>query len=57
MVNNKHFQDGITLVETLVALAILGAVTSSIVVLIAQNTRFEADARCLLYTSPSPRDS
>ena len=45
MAKNKHHQAGVTLVETLVALAILGAVTSSILVLIAQNTRFEADAR------------
>lgn len=44
-------QKGITLVETLVALAVMGLVTSSILALIAQNTRFTAAARDRTYAS------
>ena len=35
-------QHGITLVETLVALAVMGLVTVAILILIGQNTRFTA---------------
>ena len=38
-------QRGVTLVETLVALAIMGLVTTSILILIGQNTRFAASAQ------------
>jgi len=44
-------QRGITLVETLVALAIMGLVTTSILVLIGQNTRFTASAQDRTYAS------
>lgn len=44
-------QRGITLVETLVALAIMGLVTTSILVLIGQNTRFTASAQDRAYAS------
>ena len=40
----RKTQRGVTLVETLVALAIMGLVTTSILVLIGQNTRFTANA-------------
>ena len=38
-------QVGITLVETLVALAVMGLTASAILVLIGQNTRFATEAR------------
>lgn len=38
-------QRGVTLVETLVALAVMGFVVSSLLVLIGQNTRFSAAMR------------
>lgn len=44
-------QSGVTLVETLVALAIMGLVTASILVLIGQNTRFTASAQDRTYAS------
>ncbi len=44
-------QRGVTLVETLVALAIMGLVTTSILVLIGQNTRFTASAQDRTYAS------
>ncbi len=44
-------QRGITLVETLVALAIMGLVTASILVLVGQNTRFTASAQDRTYAS------
>ncbi|MEX0645898.1 MAG: type II secretion system minor pseudopilin GspI [Parvularculaceae bacterium] len=37
-------QQGLTLVETLIALAILGAVAAAVLALISQNTRFSAAA-------------
>lgn len=46
----KH-QRGITLVETLVALAIMGLTTSAILVLVGQNTRFAAQANERVYAS------
>ncbi len=42
---------GVTLVETLVALAIMGLVTVSILVLVGQNTRFIASAQDRTYAS------
>ena len=44
-------QRGVTLVETLVALAIMGLVTSSLLVLVGQNTRFLTSARDRTYAS------
>lgn len=44
-------QGGITLVETLVALAIMGLTTSAILVLVGQNTRFAAQANERVYAS------
>lgn len=44
-------QRGVTLVETLVALAIMGLVTTSILVLIGQNTRFTASAQDRTYAA------
>lgn len=44
-------QKGVTLVETLVALAVMGLVTGSILALVAQNTRFAAAARDRTYAS------
>ncbi|MEO1137408.1 MAG: type II secretion system minor pseudopilin GspI [Pseudomonadota bacterium] len=38
-------QRGVTLVETLVALAVMGFVVSSLLVMISQNTRFSAAMR------------
>ena len=38
-------QKGVTLVETLVALAVMGLVAGSVLALVAQNTRFAAAAR------------
>lgn len=43
MSNENERQKGLTLVEVLIALAILSLVASSIVALIGQNTRFIAD--------------
>ena len=48
-INNS--QRGITLVETLVALAIMGLVTTSILVLVGQNTRFTASAQDRTYAA------
>lgn len=47
----RKAQRGVTLVETLVALAIMGLVTTSILVLIGQNTRFTANAFDRTYAS------
>lgn len=47
----KTRERGITLVETLVALAIMGLVTVAILVLVGQNTRFAASARDRTYAS------
>lgn len=44
-------QRGVTLIETLVALAIMGLVTTSVLVLIGQNTRFMAAAQDRTYAS------
>lgn len=44
-------QKGITLVETLVALAVMGLVTGSVLALVAQNTRYAAAARDRTYAS------
>ena len=44
-------QNGVTLVETLVALAVMGLVTGSVLALIAQNTRFAAAARDRTYAA------
>lgn len=44
-------QKGVTLVETLVALAVMGLVTGSVLALIAQNTRFAAAARDRTYAA------
>ena len=44
-------QHGITLVETLVALAVMGLVTVAILILIGQNTRFTADSFDRTYAS------
>ena len=44
-------QRGITLIETLVALAIMGLTTAAILVLIGQSTRFAAQARERTYAS------
>ncbi|MBT8473718.1 MAG: type II secretion system minor pseudopilin GspI [Marinicaulis sp.] len=41
----RNRQEGITLVETLVALAVMGLTATAILVLIGQNTRFATDAR------------
>lgn len=48
---NARRQKGVTLVETLVALAIMGLTTSAILVLIGQNTRFAAQANERAYAS------
>ncbi|MEO1242370.1 MAG: type II secretion system minor pseudopilin GspI [Pseudomonadota bacterium] len=48
---NARRQRGVTLVETLVALAIMGLTTSAILVLISQNTRFAAQANERAYAS------
>ncbi len=40
----SNSQRGLTLVETLVALAILGAVAAAVLALISQNARFSAEA-------------
>ena len=42
---------GVTLVETLVALAIMGLVTTSILVLVGQNTRFTVAAEDRAYAA------
>lgn len=44
-------QKGVTLVETLVALAVLGLVAGSVLILVGQNTRFAAAARDRTYAS------
>ena len=44
-------QRGITLVETLIALAIMGLVTTTILVLVGQSTRFTAAAQDRAYAS------
>ena len=44
-------QKGVTLVETLVALAVLGLVAGSVLILIGQNTRYAAAARDRTYAS------
>ncbi len=44
-------QRGITLVETLVALAIMGLVTTTILALVGQNARFTASAQDRTYAS------
>ncbi|MHA7873582.1 MAG: type II secretion system minor pseudopilin GspI [Hyphococcus sp.] len=44
-------QRGITLIETLVALAIMGLTTAAILVLVGQNTRFAAQASERIYAS------
>ena len=46
----KHRKQlGLTLVETLVALAVMGLVAASVLTLIGQNTRFASDARERMY--------
>ena len=50
MGRNKK-QRGLTLVETLVALAIMGLTTTAILVLVGQNTRFAAQASDRAYAS------
>ncbi len=40
--DRKYAQAGVTLVETLVALAVMGFVISGLLVLVGQNTRFAA---------------
>ena len=47
----RKSQRGVTLVETLVALAVMGLVTGSVLALIAQNTRFAAAARDRTYAA------
>ena len=47
----RKSQRGVTLVETLVALAVMGLVTGSVLALIAQNTRFAAAARDRAYAA------
>ena len=47
----RKSQQGVTLVETLVALAVMGLVTGSVLALIAQNTRFAAAARDRTYAA------
>ena len=49
--NRANKQRGITLVETLVALLIMGLVTSTILVLVGQSTRFAAAAQDRAYAS------
>ncbi len=44
-------QEGVTLVETLVALAIMGLVAGAVLTLVAQNTRFAAAARDRTYAA------
>ena len=44
-------QRGLTLIETLVALAIMGFVAASILTLVGQNTRFAAAARDRTYAA------
>jgi type II secretion system protein I len=39
---NRAYQKGVTLVETLVALAVMGFVVSGLLMMIGQNTRFAA---------------
>ena len=41
----RHKQQGVTLVETLVALAVMGLVIGSVLAMVAQNTRFAGAAR------------
>ena len=48
---SRNSQRGLTLIETLVALAIMGFVAASILVLVGQNTRFAAAARDRTYAA------
>lgn len=45
----RNNQRGLTLIETLVALAIMGLVAASVLTLIGQSTRFAADVRQRAY--------
>ncbi len=45
MMTTRNNQKGVTLVETLVALAVMGFVVGSLLVLIGQNSRFAASMR------------
>ena len=49
--NKVEKQRGITLIETLVALAIMGLTTAATLVLVGQNTRFAAQANERAYAS------
>lgn len=51
MAGVKRRQQGLTLIETLVALAIMGLTTTAILVLVGQNTRFAAQASDRAYAS------
>ena len=51
MSDRRAQQRGVTLVETLVALAIMGLVTAGILILVGDNTRFTADARDRVFAS------
>ncbi len=46
-----HAQRGVTLIETLVALAIMGLTTAATLVLVGQNTRFAAQSLDRTYAS------
>ncbi len=49
--NKAARQSGITLIETLVALAIMGLTTAATLILIGQNTRFASQALARTYAS------
>jgi len=49
--NNIYHQRGFTLIETLMALLIMGVTTASLLVLIGQNTRYAADGEERLIAS------
>ncbi|WDI31246.1 type II secretion system minor pseudopilin GspI [Hyphococcus flavus] len=50
-VSMRHKQQGVTLVETLVALAVMGFVVAGLLVLIGQNTRFASSMEERTYAS------
>jgi general secretion pathway protein I len=51
MSDKRHKQSGVTLVETLVALAVIGFVIAGLLVLVGQNTRFAAAMEERTYAS------
>lgn len=51
MKKTRHIQSGFTLVETLIALLIMGVTTAALLVLVGQNTRFSVDVEERLLAS------